>query len=151
MANRQLQKIQNKTNSKNRHLVFSTFVKKKNKKNRESVLFRLDNVFGTKTKYHRLRCFLVFFLNIKSTRCIFSKFVSFCIRMNVLKPFLNVLSGQDVFTKRPFSKGEFLLEYKGELISKKGVKRENTYSADVGRYLFFFQHGNKSLWHVTQS
>ena len=27
----------------------------------------------------RLRCFLVFFLNIRNTRCPFSKFVLFCI------------------------------------------------------------------------
>jgi SET domain-containing protein len=63
------------------------------------------------------------------------------------KPFLNFSLGRGVFTKRSFCKGEFLLEYKGELVSKKeGCSREDTYPADVGSYLFFFQHGNKSLW-----
>ena len=49
---------------------------KKNKKTTESVIFRLyskDIVkLGIKTKYHRLRRFLVFFLNIRNTRCLFS-------------------------------------------------------------------------------
>ena len=35
----------------------------------------MDYVFEIKTKYHRLRCFLVFFLNIESTRCLFLEFV----------------------------------------------------------------------------
>ena len=60
-------------------------MEKKNKKKTESVIFRLyskdivdnDNVFGIKTKYHRLRRFLVFFLNIRNTRCLFSEFVFF--------------------------------------------------------------------------
>ena len=39
MASRQLQKIQNKTNSENGHLGFSIF--KKNKKTTDSVIFRL--------------------------------------------------------------------------------------------------------------
>ena len=53
----------------------------------KSVIFRLyskhivkpiywfDNFFGIKSKYHRLRCFLAFFLNMKNTRCPFSEFV----------------------------------------------------------------------------
>ena len=49
---------QNKTNSENRHLVFSMFKKK------------------PQEKLHRLRRFLVFFsLNIENTRCLFSEFV----------------------------------------------------------------------------
>ena len=39
-------------------------------------IYWFDNVFGIKMKYHRLRCFLVFFLNIENTRCPFSEFVS---------------------------------------------------------------------------
>ena len=84
--------VLNKTNSENRRLVFVTFKKKKDKKRTESVILRLyskdivrpmsnhwfDNVFGIKTKYHRLRRFLVFFLNIRNTRCLFSEFVLFC-------------------------------------------------------------------------
>ena len=69
---RQLKEIQNKTNSENRHLVFLIF--KKEQENDGvgdiSTLFQrhcqtndlnhwFDNVFGIKTKYHRLRRFLV--------------------------------------------------------------------------------------------
>ena len=41
--------------------------------------------FGMKTKYHRLRRFLVvfcgvFFLNIRNTRCLFLEFILFCTR-----------------------------------------------------------------------
>ena len=66
---------------------------RKNKKTTESVIFRLYSkdivkpidvfgltiVFGIKTKYQRLRCFPVFFLNIENARCSFSEFVLFCI------------------------------------------------------------------------
>ena len=41
---------QDKKNSENGHLVFSTF----------NYFHWFDNVFGIKTEYHRLRCFLVF-------------------------------------------------------------------------------------------
>ena len=67
-ASRQLQKVQNKTNSENGHLVFSIFKKKQENNGVGDILSLFqrhcqsnwfDNVFGIKTKYHRLRCFLV--------------------------------------------------------------------------------------------
>lgn len=62
-------------------------------------------------------------------------------------PFFKNTLGWGVFTKRTFTKGEFLLEYKGELVSEKeACVREATYPADVGSFLFFFQHGSRSLW-----
>ena len=67
--------LQNRANSENRHLVFLIFKKKQEKVFR---LYSKDIVFGIKTKYHRrLRRFLVFFLNIRNTRCLFSEFVLF--------------------------------------------------------------------------
>ena len=48
--------MQNKTNSENRHLVFLIF-KKEQENDQTNDWF--DNVFGIKTKYHRLRRFLV--------------------------------------------------------------------------------------------
>ena len=57
--------------------------------------------------------------------------------------------GWGVFAKRAFAKGEFLLEYKGELVSEKeACDREAAYPANVGSFLFFFKHGSKSLWYV---
>ena len=57
-----------------------------------------------------------------------------------------------MFTKRPFLKNDFLLEYKGELISyEEGCHREDTYSPDVGNFLFFFKNGCKSLWYSSHS
>ncbi|XP_028417446.1 histone-lysine N-methyltransferase set-1-like [Dendronephthya gigantea] len=57
--------------------------------------------------------------------------------------------GRGVFTTKTFSKGDFLLEYKGELISQEeGYIREKNYPDDLGSFLFFFQQGNASLWYV---
>ncbi|XP_028417936.1 histone-lysine N-methyltransferase set-1-like [Dendronephthya gigantea] len=54
--------------------------------------------------------------------------------------------GRGVFTTKTFSKGDFLLEYKGELISQEeGYIREKNYPDDLGSFLFFFQQGNASL------
>ena len=57
--------------------------------------------------------------------------------IHTLKPFLQKhLSGRGVFTTRRFSKGDFLLEYKGELVShKEGCEREISYPEDLGSYL----------------
>lgn len=54
-----------------------------------------------------------------------------------------------MFTTQPFSKGSYLLEYKGELVSAaEGSQREEFYSDKVGNFLFFFQDGNASFWWV---
>ncbi|XP_028414258.1 N-lysine methyltransferase KMT5A-like [Dendronephthya gigantea] len=55
------------------------------------------------------------------------------------KRYINNIIGYGVFTKREFEKGEFLLEYKGELIKKEeGARREEAYKKDLGSFLFFF-------------
>ena len=52
-----------------------------------------------------------------------------------------------MFTAKSFSKGDFLLEYKGELVSEnEGYQREESYEAELGSFLFFFKDGSKSLW-----
>ena len=52
-----------------------------------------------------------------------------------------------MFTTKSFSKGDFLLEYKGELISEdEGCLREESYDPDLGSFLFFFKDGSKCLW-----
>ena len=52
-----------------------------------------------------------------------------------------------MFTTKEFSKGQFLLEYKGELISQdEGYSREQSYDEDLGSFLFFFKEGSKRFW-----
>ena len=61
--------------------------------------------------------------------------------------FYIVTTGRGVFTKIPFYKGDFLLEYQGELISaEEAEKRELHYSNDVSSFLFYFQDDHKHLW-----
>ncbi|XP_068692866.1 N-lysine methyltransferase KMT5A-B-like [Montipora foliosa] len=58
--------------------------------------------------------------------------------------FINNFIGRGVFTTKEFSKGQFLLEYKGELISQdEGSSREQSYDEDLGSFLFFFKEGSK--------
>jgi [histone H4]-lysine20 N-methyltransferase SETD8 len=48
--------------------------------------------------------------------------------------------GRGVRALRAFSKGDYVLEYKGELISaKEGHKRHSRYSVSEGSYMFFFR------------
>ncbi|XP_068739207.1 N-lysine methyltransferase KMT5A-like, partial [Montipora capricornis] len=52
--------------------------------------------------------------------------------------FIDNFIGRGVFTTKEFSKGQFLLEYKGELISQdEGYSREQSYDEDLGSFLFF--------------
>lgn len=45
-----------------------------------------------------------------------------------------------MFTTKVFLKGQFLLEYKGELITQdEGFSREEEYDADLGSFLFFLK------------
>ena len=58
--------------------------------------------------------------------------------------------GFGVFTTKPFSKGSFLLEYAGDLVSEEeGEKRHEEYGTrGLGSFLYFFQDGRKKLWRV---
>ena len=52
-----------------------------------------------------------------------------------------------MFATKKWEKGDFLLHYKGELISEEeGNKREQNYPKKAGRFMFFFVHNGKSLW-----
>ncbi|XP_044176576.1 uncharacterized protein LOC114951566 isoform X7 [Acropora millepora] len=53
--------------------------------------------------------------------------------------------GKGVFATREFQMGDFLLQYKGELISgEEGERREKRYSSDLGNFLYFFQWNEAS-------
>ena len=54
-----------------------------------------------------------------------------------------------VFTTKQFKKGMFLLQYSGDIISKKeGEKREMIYGNENRSYMFFFIDDGKDLWLV---
>lgn len=56
------------------------------------------------------------------------------------------MKGRGVVTLRSYEKGEFVLEYAGELIDQESAKdRETQYSLDTtkGCYMYYFTHRNK--------
>ena len=57
-------------------------------------------------------------------------------------------TGYGVFTTKEFKTGDFLLEYRGDLISHKdGLQREKTYKSSQGSFLYFFKDGqNGTKW-----
>jgi len=57
--------------------------------------------------------------------------------------------GRGVITTREFAKGEFVVEYIGELINQGEAKeREEVYAQDqnTGCYMYYFQHRNQQYW-----
>ena len=55
-------------------------------------------------------------------------------------------TGKGVFTRRAFKKGEFLLEYDGELITKKeALKREKEYPVHLRSFMYFFTANDSRL------
>ncbi len=59
--------------------------------------------------------------------------------------------GRGVVTTRLFRKGEFVVEYAGDLIDMTEARiRERLYAADqnTGCYMYYFQHKNQSYWFV---
>lgn len=55
-----------------------------------------------------------------------------------------------MFTTKAFKKGDFLLHYKGELITgMEGEAREQRYPEDAGNFLYFFKENGKTCWYVT--
>ena len=54
-----------------------------------------------------------------------------------------------MFTTAPFSKGDFLLQFKGDFISgKEGEEREDKYPKEAGNFLYFFSDNGKACWYV---
>jgi len=59
--------------------------------------------------------------------------------------------GRGVQATKPFKKGDFVVEYAGDLVELKEAKfREETYQKDIscGCYMYFFSHRGKSYWWV---
>jgi hypothetical protein len=59
--------------------------------------------------------------------------------------------GSGVYATQDFRKGDFLVEYAGDLISKKEAeRRERTLYAKHKRcYIYFFKHSEKTIWLVS--
>ncbi|XP_071823328.1 uncharacterized protein [Apostichopus japonicus] len=59
--------------------------------------------------------------------------------------FIDEFIGSGVICEKRFKKGDFLLEYRGELISQEeGEHREANYPEEVGSFLYFFCHKGKT-------
>lgn len=59
--------------------------------------------------------------------------------------------GRGVVAARKFQKGEFVVEYAGELITmEEAKKREAMYSQDenTGCYMYYFKYKNNQYWLV---
>jgi len=56
--------------------------------------------------------------------------------------------GYGLFAREEINKGDFLLEYRGELIDiDEAEKREKEYiDRRLGSFMYFFSHGGKQLW-----
>lgn len=57
--------------------------------------------------------------------------------------------GRGIVTTRPFQRGEFVIEYIGDLISmSKANERESMYAADdnTGCYMYYFKHNEQQYW-----
>ncbi|KAI3354579.1 hypothetical protein L3Q82_019084, partial [Scortum barcoo] len=62
--------------------------------------------------------------------------------------YINAFKGCGIFTSIPFEKGVFLLEYRGELISKQECeRRQRLYHASLKVFMFEFRFNGK-LWCV---
>lgn len=59
--------------------------------------------------------------------------------------------GRGVVSTKPFQRGDFVVEYAGDLVEIDEAKqREAFYShfENVGCYMYYFQHKNKRYWYV---
>lgn len=57
--------------------------------------------------------------------------------------------GRGVSTTRAFARGEFVVEYSGDLIDMAEAKlREEKYALDsaAGCYMYYFKHQNNAFW-----
>ena len=57
--------------------------------------------------------------------------------------------GRGVVSTRPFTKGELVCEYSGELIPQEEARRrEDEYAEDpdIGCYMYYFEYKGKRWW-----
>jgi len=57
----------------------------------------------------------------------------------------NAILGRGVFATKAFYQGDFLLQYRGQLITEtEANRREQEYNEELGSFLFYFQHDAKT-------
>lgn len=59
--------------------------------------------------------------------------------------------GRGIFAVRDFKKGEYVVEYHGDLVLLADAKkREDRYAQDpeTGCYMYYFQYHGKNYWYV---
>lgn len=72
------------------------------------------------------------------------------ISVNFMQEIATRDKGRGVVADKLFQKGDFLCNYKGDLITKaEGERRMEQYGADLGSFLFFFNHNGNDLWFVS--
>lgn len=57
--------------------------------------------------------------------------------------------GRGVIATRPFGRGQFVVEYAGELVGvAEAREREVRYAQDpeAGCYMYYFRHGDQQYW-----
>ncbi|XP_078100325.1 uncharacterized protein LOC144513205 isoform X3 [Sander vitreus] len=62
--------------------------------------------------------------------------------------YINAVKGRGIFTSVPFEKGDFLLEYRGDLISNEECERRQIIYHDLLKLFMFEFHFNGKLWCV---
>lgn len=79
-----------------------------------------------------------------------NKFISGSLYVVLSGDFLLFCSvGRGVFSCIEFDKGDFLLEYRGELISKEQCEqRQRIYHDALKVFMFDFRYNGKLLWYV---
>lgn len=57
-------------------------------------------------------------------------------------------TGKGIFTAKDFKKGDFLLEYRGDLLEYSEAKeKEKQYNEDDGSFMFYFRYYEVSKWY----
>lgn len=70
--------------------------------------------------------------------------------MSLLHKFSVCSAGYGVVAEKEFRKGDFLVEYKGDLIqADEAARREKLYAKKRhGCFMFFFKHNGHTMWYV---
>ena len=57
------------------------------------------------------------------------------------------IKGRGIMALKPFRRGEFVVEYAGDLLDKgTAVQRENSLDPSQGFFMYYFAHKGKQYW-----
>lgn len=86
----------------------------------------------------------MYFIDIFSTSSVIQFVCSQCLQVKHIEG-----KGRGVFALSGFQKGDFVVEYHGDLLEiSEAKKREAQYSEDpkTGCYMYYFQYQTKTYW-----